>query len=59
MENKIASTKNYIYCQLMRHYDVTDSMQMCADNSFACWYRKFRNVIELRNPVAHIMTQVD
>jgi len=34
----------------MRHYDVTDSMKMCADTTFACWYRKFRNVIQLRKP---------
>ena len=33
---KLCQYKNYIYCQLMRHYDVTDSMQMCADTTFAC-----------------------
>jgi len=34
----------------MRHYDVTDSQQMSANKTFACWYRKFRNVVQLHKP---------
>jgi len=30
----------------MRHYDVTDSLQMSADKTFECWYRiSFRNSV--------------
>ena len=34
----------------MRHYDVTDSLQMFANKPFASWYRKFRYAIQLRKP---------